>query len=246
MALIKSLYIILALVLLATVALGQSRRGNIPAARRRNLPAARRRDLRAARRRETPRRFVLENPRFQNRNCRRRAYIRVKDKLRKFVRSSDEPDRWAARLLQNSFHDCLPRRCDGSIQFELERVNNIRLDVPINLLKSVIEGTCVGFADAVKIGLELSMELSGGPRVRCPMGNNRDARRANPDDRLPQFDDTFGDIIEDFSSMGFNLVETLAGNYGGHSIGGFNVPNTNPPVLVPFIRRIAVRFYPLH
>jgi len=234
MASIRSVYIILALVLFATIASGQPRRGNRPAARSRREPAARRRNLRAARRRETPQRTVLDVPKILSRTCPRREYGIVKDRIRAYVRSSNDPDRWPGRFLQLGFHDCLPRSCDGSIQFELERVNNIKLKVPINLLKTIIRGTCVGFADAVKIGVELSMEFSGGPRVNCPKGNIADATDANPDDKLPQFDDTFGDIIEDFSSMGFNFVETLAGNYGGHALGGFNAPGTNPPVHVPF------------
>lgn len=178
----------------------------------------------AASQRPTFKRFVLSKPQFSKPSCPPSAYASVKASIRKAVLSSPDKDRWAARFLQLAFHDCLPRSCDASIIYEFTRRGNMRLDVPINLLEEHIAGTCVGTSDAIKIGLELSMELSGGPSVVCPMGNIEDAKEANPDDKLPVFSDSFEVIIADFTVMGFELVETLAGNYGAHSLGNFRSP----------------------
>jgi len=176
--------------------------------------------LRRERRRETPQRTVQAAPSVLNSTCDQAAYDGVKEALRT-IATATEQDRWAARFLRLGFHDCLPRSCDGSIRFELERVANANLEIPLQAVESAVAGTCVGFADAVKIAVVLSMELSGGPTVVCPMGNIADATEANPDDQLPDRNDPFADIVADFTSMGFTLNETLAGNFGAHSLGRF-------------------------
>lgn len=184
------------------------------------ISASRRKSLRESRKRRIPQRFVMESPTFSNTSCPESAYAGVKTALEEIANASGQ-DRWAARFLRLGFHDCLPSSCDGSIRFELERVPNAGLDVALAAVETAIEGTCVGVADAIKIATVLSMELSGGPSVICPMGNIEDATEANPDDRLPGPNDAFEDIVADFESMGFTLVEMLAGNYGGHSLGQF-------------------------
>lgn len=180
-------------------------------------------------------RYILTAPKYFKKGCGASAYGAVKDAIRTAVRDSEDPERWPARFLQLAFHDCLPRSCDASIKFELERRANMGLDTQLNLLENVIEGTCVNLSDAIKIGLELSMELSGGPPVICPLGNLLDAKAANPEDKLPSPRDEFDTIIADFTIMGFTMIEALAGNYGGHSLGRFRTRDENDQtVLNPF------------
>lgn len=211
--------IIIALVVLMDTAIGQAAIGlvaeKVPA-----LSASRANSLREARKQETPKRTVLNAQKYFKPSCSIISYLRVWRKLRRIARTSEQ-DRWAARFLRLGFHDCLPRSCDGSIKFETERIENRGLGVALEAVETAIQGTCVGLGDGIKIAIMLSMQLSRGPRVFCPIGNIVDATEANPDDRLPGPFDPFADIVADFDSMGFTLVETLAGNYGGHALGRF-------------------------
>lgn len=153
--------------------------------------------------------------------CSRRDYTHLKKKIRTMIRRSPEQARWSARLLRIGFHDCLVGKCDGSIQFELSREENVRLDIVVDFLKLAIKGTCSSLADAIKIGMELSMELSRGPTLKCPLGT-KDATRASRPGQIGQATDDFNTLIKTFTRKRFSVLEAIAANYGGHSLGGFN------------------------
>ena len=163
-------------------------------------------------------------------HCSPGELAQVKQKIRSAIQSSPESSVWPARLLRLGFHDCLPQKCDGSIQFELDRQENVRLDIPVDFLKETITGTCASLADAIKIGMELSMEFSRGPRITCPLGTP-DATSANPTGQIALATDDFETLLGSFTRKRFTVAEAVAANYGGHSIGGFNVPGSSGPKL---------------
>lgn len=156
-----------------------------------------------------------------------REFQAVKRKIRRSIRRQPDAARWPARLLRAGFHDCLPRSCDGSIQFELTRVENIGIDITIRFLQDTIKGSCSSLADAIKIGMVLSTELTGGPSFNCMLGT-KDAKKANPANKIPLAADNFRTILRKLKRKGFTKNEIIAGNYGGHSLGGFDVPNGGP------------------
>ena len=141
--------------------------------------------------------------------------------------------RWPARLLFSAFHDCLPHKCDASILHEQHRVENSKVSVTLNKLNEIRQGTCVTLSDMIKIGLEVAMQLSGGPTVNCPKGNNPDAATANPPGRLPSPVEPVDTLVSKFTRQaGITVEEAVAANFGGHSYGGFVVnPETHIPVI---------------
>ncbi len=143
------------------------------------------------------------------------------------VEASTDPKVWPGRLLRAGFHDCLPKSCDGSLQFELNRRENAGIERTVEFLREVQGDSCVALADILKIGLIVSMELSGGVRFRCPLGNRADATEANPEDQLPSVREDAATILRKFTSKRFTRREALAGNFGGHSL-GFSRNGTRP------------------
>ncbi len=152
--------------------------------------------------------------------CGQRDWIGVKGRLRSLILDDSEHARWPARLLRAGFHDCYEGSCDGSLAHELNRQENRNMGATIDLLRSSIRGTCVSLADAIKIGLELSMELMGAPELICPKGTV-DAERAGPTGEIPTPRQDAATILANFRGKGFTVEEALAGNFGGHSVGGF-------------------------
>lgn len=65
--------------------------------------------------------------------CTAREFSAIKRKIKREMRAT-EPYCWPARILRAGFHDCLPESCDGSIQFELARSENARVEVAITFL----------------------------------------------------------------------------------------------------------------
>lgn len=155
--------------------------------------------------------------------CGRSDWNTVKRLMRAKIRAKrgffKEAFRWPARLLRSGFHDCFAGRCDGSLQFEMNRRENRVLRSTMKFYREVKRHTCASMADIIKIGLELSMELSGGPSLNCPLGNVRDATSANPNGQIPTEDESAHKIIHRFIKKGFSRNEALAGNFGGHSLG---------------------------
>lgn len=147
--------------------------------------------------------------------CTQADYDAVKASITTVALTNEE---WPARLLRAGFHDCLPQSCDGSLALELDRPENNRLGRAINMLNRRIRNTCVSLADAIKLGVEVSMELSGGPSVTCPTSTT-DATTSNPENQLPDRTDTLVRLMEVFTDKGFTVRQAVAANVGGHALG---------------------------
>ncbi len=152
--------------------------------------------------------------------CGQRDWDAAKAPLRSTILGHSERSRWPARLLRAGFHDCFEGSCDGSLAHELNRPENNNIGMTIALLRRSIRGTCVTLADALKIGLELSMDLMGAPKLTCPKATV-DAVRAGPVGEIPTSFQDAATILANFRRKGFTVEEALAGNFGGHSVGGF-------------------------
>lgn len=152
--------------------------------------------------------------------CGMKSWMMVKQRIYDWISIFPDAHRWPARLLQAGFHDCFVSGCDGSIKYELDRRENIRIDLTVHFLEMVIKNTCVTLADALKLGMELSITLTGGTPLICPLGS-KDATKAGPTGELPHETQNSHTIMELFRRKGFTDEETLAGNYAGHSIGRF-------------------------
>lgn len=155
--------------------------------------------------------------------CPDHSYTMVKAKIRAFILASQNAHIWPAKLLFIGFHDCFPESCDGSVAFETERRENGKVQSTIDELNRARSGTCVGLADAIKLGLELSMELTGGPKITCPKGNRADATREGPAGKLPSPVDDLETILSKYKAQGFSLSSSIASVFGGHALGGFGV-----------------------
>lgn len=153
-------------------------------------------------------------------NCGDSDWKQVRSKINSLIKNDADEKKWPARLIRVGFHDCFAGSCDASIAFELDRPENIRIERTIDFLRRANRGTCVSLADTIKIGLEVSMKIVGAPSLSCPLGTE-DATEANPEGSFPFPDSDFKTIMDAYRSKGFTYEEGMAGNFGGHSIGGF-------------------------
>ncbi len=62
----------------------------------------------------------------------------------------------------------------------MNRHANRRMKNVLQLYKEVKGNSFVSMSDLMKIGLELSIELFGGPRLSCSLGTETDASTASP------------------------------------------------------------------
>lgn len=163
--------------------------------------------------------------------CGEADWVDVKAALLSDLRAAQDSSLWPARLIFLAFHDCLPLACDGSIRHEQNRIENSKVSKTILKLDEIKGGTCVTLSDMIKIGLEVAMELGGGPAVTCTKGNHPDASTPNPPDQLPSPTDPIAIILSKFEARaGITPEEAVAANFGGHSYGGFGVnPSTGIP-----------------
>ena len=162
--------------------------------------------------------------------CGQQEWDAAKRRMRSLISSDSEQSSWPARLLRAGFHDCYEGKCDGSIAHELERPENIGMEPTIDLIRQSISGTCVTLSDAIKIGLELSMELIGAPELKCPKGTASDATQAGPTGEIPTVSQDAQTILLNFQGKGFTTQEAMAGNFGGHSVGRFGDTPFTPTV----------------
>ncbi len=113
----------------------------------------------------------------------------------------------------------------------MDRDENRRLTTAVNLLTRLTSGSCVSFADAIKLGIEVSMEVSGGPSVSCPLGTVDIPDLVNPTGQLAERDSLIERLLEIFTLKGFSVDQAVAATIGGHSLGRFGAnpftPNQN-------------------
>lgn len=151
------------------------------------------------------------------------AFGPFKQRLNSSIVRHPDRNHWPARLLRAAFHDCFAESCDGSIELELERTENARIEETLDFLRPIMRSMCVNLGDGLKIGDELALELSNAPRVKCHDGRmTRLAFFENVHGNLPFPNDDSADILRLFRRQGFTTREAMAGNFGGHALGGFS------------------------
>lgn len=137
--------------------------------------------------------------------------------------------RLAAAFIRATFHDCVTftrnRRgsgCNGSLRLrkELAFSQNSGLNVLFNQLELIVRKSCISMADAITIGVEVSLKLTGGPSVS--LGRNRkDA--VLPDSlsgQLPGISD-FQTVKRFYGRKGLNVRDLVVSHVGGHALGRF-------------------------
>lgn len=162
--------------------------------------------------------------------CPRSKYAYVKTKLRAYVLSSDVAFSYPAKFLFVGFHDCFPGACDGSIKYETGHQGNGKIQPILDLYERARANTCVSLADTIKLSMELAMELTRGPSIKCFTRSTPDASAEGPKGLLPSPFASFYDLNALYRKQGFSTLYMLALNFGGHAIGGFGV---NGETLIP-------------
>ena len=129
-------------------------------------------------------------------------------------------------LIRAAFHDAgtydqhnrnAPGGLDGSIQFELDRSENMGLETIVTTLVAIAHSTQISVADTIAYGGVRGFSICGGGNVTFQFGRN-DTIRANARDRLPKANFEADDTVEMFvNRMGFSMEETVALIGGGHS-----------------------------
>lgn len=165
----------------------------------------------------------------------------------------------AAAFLRAAFHDCITATrqapesgCNGSLQFELSRRGNNRLDPAIEVIKTarktVRNGMCVSMADAIQIAMAAGLRVVADIRPRrfnddIPNKVLRfnglwdakiprvDADSADPDGLLPSGGWSEPSQITNFyNNLGFSTADAFISTAGGHAIGSIgNRPFTPQP-----------------
>ncbi|KAK9134419.1 hypothetical protein Syun_013749 [Stephania yunnanensis] len=137
----------------------------------------------------------------------------------------------AAGLLRIHFHDCFVRGCDGSVLLagsEQEAPPNLSLRKEaftiINDLRAKVHQACgrvVSCADIVAIAARDSVELSGGPKYRVPLGRKDGQHIVTLEETLRNLPPFFGDtstVLGFFTAKNLDLTDLVALS-GGHTIG---------------------------
>jgi hypothetical protein len=135
-------------------------------------------------------------------------------------------DENARAWLRAAFHDSgsfsrndqKPVGADGSLQFELDRSENMGLARTISVYTNFVKQFNVSMADCIAYGAARSVEVCSGVRVNVTLGRI-DATEANPPDRLPGATQGANATFQMFvNRMGFTLEETIALIGGAHSV----------------------------
>lgn len=77
------------------------------------------------------------------------------------------------------------------------------------------------------MGIEISMELTGGPTVTCPLGTV-DSDTVNPENQLAARSDPIETLVGIFTAKGFTERHAVASVIGGHSLGRFGNQTFTP------------------
>ncbi|KAL5218348.1 hypothetical protein ABZP36_019032 [Zizania latifolia] len=137
----------------------------------------------------------------------------------------DDP-RIFASLTRLHFHDCFVQGCDASIlldnstsivseKFARPNNNSARGYPVVDAVKAALEEACPGVvscADILAIAAKISVELSGGPRWRVPLGR-RDGTTANltaANNGLPGPRDNLTTLQQKFAAVGLDVTDLVA------------------------------------
>ncbi|CAL4921671.1 unnamed protein product [Urochloa decumbens] len=154
--------------------------------------------------------------------------------VRRVLKKAHEADvRIYASLTRLHFHDCFVQGCDGSILLDnsssivsekFARPNNgsARGYPVVDAVKAALEEACPGVvscADILAIAAKISVELSGGPRWRVPLGR-RDGTTANitAANNLPSPFDNLTTLQQKFGAVGLDDTDLVALS-GAHTFG---------------------------
>ncbi|KAK6913681.1 hem peroxidase [Dillenia turbinata] len=139
-----------------------------------------------------------------------------------------------AALLRLMFHDCQVQGCDASILLdqgsgnlapEMASSRNLAIQKreAINAIKTMTEMTCPGqvsCADIVILAAREAVSMSGGPRIRVPLGR-RDSKISSyrlADASLPHPNAGVSDVLTIFAKKGMTIEESVA-ILGAHTLG---------------------------
>uniref|UniRef100_A0A804LGR2 Peroxidase n=1 Tax=Zea mays TaxID=4577 RepID=A0A804LGR2_MAIZE len=145
---------------------------------------------------------------------------------RRVLKKAHEADvRIYASLTRLHFHDCFVQGCDGSIlldnsssivseKFATPNNNSARGYPVVDAVKAALEEACPGVvscADILAIAAKISVELSGGPRWRVPLGR-RDGTTANitAANNLPSPFDNLTTLQQKFGAVGLDDTDLVA------------------------------------
>ncbi|CAL4913443.1 unnamed protein product [Urochloa decumbens] len=166
--------------------------------------------------------------------------------VRRVLKKAHEADvRIYASLTRLHFHDCFVQGCDGSILLDnsssivsekFARPNNgsARGYPVVDAVKAALEEACPGVvscADILAIAAKISVELSGGPRWRVPLGR-RDGTTANitAANNLPSPFDNLTTLQQKFGAVGLDDTDLVALSARCHPCRGAHVRARAVPV----------------
>lgn len=134
----------------------------------------------------------------------------------------------AAGFIRASFHDCFTvtdekkdSGCNGSLRLreELAGPKNNGLDKVMKFLEPILRASCISTADAIQIGVEKALLLTGGMHVSLGRGRT-DAATSDMVDELPGLF-KFKKLKEIYAKKKFTVPEMVASIVGGHAVGRF-------------------------
>ncbi|KAE9402259.1 heme peroxidase, partial [Gymnopus androsaceus JB14] len=144
-----------------------------------------------------------------------------------------------AQWLRIAYHDASTHDIEGgtggldaSIQYELDRPENIGVGMAASLLDFNIGDVIApffGMADAIALGAVFAVVGCGGPLIPFSAGRV-DATAAGPS-TVPQPQQPLASHIESFRLQGFNQTEMISLVACGHTLGG--VRQADFPLIVP-------------
>ncbi|KAM3314662.1 hypothetical protein ACQJBY_033453 [Aegilops geniculata] len=155
--------------------------------------------------------------------------------VRRVLREAHKADvRIYASLTRLHFHDCFVQGCDGSIlldnstsivseKYAKPNNNSARGFTVVDDVKAALEKACPGVvscADILAIAAKVSVELSGGPRWRVPLGR-RDGTTANltaANSLLPSPRNNLTMLQRKFAAVGLDDTDLVALS-GAHTFG---------------------------
>ncbi|XP_047084007.1 peroxidase A2-like [Lolium rigidum] len=155
--------------------------------------------------------------------------------VRRVLKAAHRADaRIYASLTRLHFHDCFVQGCDGSIlldnsssvvseKYARPNNNSARGFEVVDDVKAALEKACpsvVSCADILAIAAKVSVELSGGPRWRVPLGR-RDGTTANitgANSLLPSPRNNLTILQRKFAAVGLDDTDLVALS-GAHTFG---------------------------